>query len=146
MGRAWWRDRGGILGLYGLLREHGEAIEADLQRYYTLPLSALGTRALTWRRLGVLLRQLPAESALHRGVAGPSWDVDTQLLAVTANRLGILAWQGAGSKGKPPEPIKPPETKRPRSLVSVPEMRRRLAADKARRARQLRQEVSDVGS
>jgi hypothetical protein len=46
-----------------LLDEHGEEVEFDLQRYHQVELSDLWTGDLSWRRLGVLVKHLPAESA-----------------------------------------------------------------------------------
>lgn len=43
--------------------EHGEEIEADLQRWYRVDLRDLWSGKLSWRRLGVLVKNLPAESA-----------------------------------------------------------------------------------
>lgn len=55
---------GGIGGLLRLLREHGEALEADLQHYYGLPLSGVLTGEITWRRLRSLINGLPVDSSL----------------------------------------------------------------------------------
>jgi hypothetical protein len=45
------------------LDEHGEELEADLQRWYRVDVRDLWTGILSWRRLGVLVKNLPAESA-----------------------------------------------------------------------------------
>lgn len=46
-----------------MLDEHGEEVEFDLQRYHQVELTGLWTGDLSWRRLGVLVKHLPAESA-----------------------------------------------------------------------------------
>ncbi|WP_131814125.1 hypothetical protein [Mycolicibacterium fortuitum] len=67
------RDLGKLIGLLRLLGEHGDAIEADLQRYYQLDLCDLYRGTLSLRRIGVLVRQLPGESALVRSIYGPGY-------------------------------------------------------------------------
>lgn len=111
MDRARGRGAGGIAALRRLLREYGGAVEADLQRYYGLPLSALGSPALTYRRLRVLLAHLPADSAttraLHPGHAG--WDLHAHLLAHLADLAAGANWQRAGDRRAPrPRPYPRP--------------------------------------
>lgn len=87
------------------------------------------TGALTWRRLGVLLRHLPAESALQtvmrdtlppavakartsqRKGHGP-WSTTDMLLAAVVDGLSVLAWQQTqihgGKKSPAPAPIPRP--------------------------------------
>ena len=62
--------RGGRAGLHRLLSEHGEALEADLHRYYQLDLLDLFRGRLTWRKLGVLVRHLPLDSATVQAQLG----------------------------------------------------------------------------
>lgn len=52
-----------IASLVGLLEEHGEEVEADLQRWYRIDLRGLWSGDLSWRRLGALVKNLPPESA-----------------------------------------------------------------------------------
>lgn len=107
---------GGIRGLFRLLSEHGEAIEADLQRFYGLDIRDLFRpgAGLTWRRLRALIMGLPAESALHRSMGGEDavWTLQTQLLAAVHDRLSEANWQrgNAGSKtpSRRPSPIPRP--------------------------------------
>jgi hypothetical protein len=75
------RGAGGIGSLHRLLTEHGEAIEADLRRYYTLSLTDLATGALSIRQLVAYLRHLPRGSALHTAIAGHDWTTGDFLLA-----------------------------------------------------------------
>lgn len=107
---------GGILGLCRLLSEYGEAIEADLQRYYSTDLRDLfrPESGLTWRRLRALVVNLPPDSALARTIAGADsvWTLETQLLAALHDRLSEANWQrgNAGSKSpsRRPQPIPRP--------------------------------------
>lgn len=66
-----------------LLREHEDAVEADLQRYYNLDLAELYTGGLSLRRVSVLIANLPAGSAvwsaLHNIPYG--WTLTDLLLA-----------------------------------------------------------------
>ena len=105
------RHRGGIRGLVELLTEHGEAIEADLQQFYGVALSDLTVGRLTWRRLGVLVRQLPAESrvvaTLNRGSSG-EWPMSDHLLALILDALHAANWQRGGGKSSRPRPIRRP--------------------------------------
>lgn len=63
MGRPGRRRRGGIHGLVGLLSEHGEAIEADFQRYYHCRITDCSLR-----RFAALVKHLPPEAALWRAM------------------------------------------------------------------------------
>ncbi|MFI7249788.1 hypothetical protein [Micromonospora chalcea] len=56
-------ERGGILSLARLIRDHADAVEADLQRYYQIDLADLWRGRLSLRRLATLLRYLPIDSA-----------------------------------------------------------------------------------
>lgn len=53
-----------------MITTHFDRVEADLARYYhtDLPDGLWGDRPMTVRRLGVLLRSLPADSATARAV------------------------------------------------------------------------------
>lgn len=105
---------GGILGLYGLLKEHGEAIEFDLLEC-GMRLDDLGSEALTWRDLLVLVRrwQTNPTTALAESVHGVRWTITDQLLALVHDLLNQGNWQRAGKKTAPrPKPLpRPWETK-----------------------------------
>lgn len=129
---------GGIFGLRELLAEHGEAVEADLARFYGERLSNLG-RSLSWRRLGVLLRQLPADAALWRSMHGDAatWQATDHLLAALIDRVGLLLWQGGGGKGSKPKPVPRPgeRVSAAKSRMAPREMARRLKAQQERTRR-----------
>ena len=106
---------GGIAGLHRLLAEHGEAIEADLARFYHRDLAELFTGDLTWRKLAVLVGNLPASSALARALArdeAPWLDPAATLLAAAVEELRMANWQRGGGKGPRPTPIRPAGTPR----------------------------------
>lgn len=58
------------MALGALLREHSDALEADLQRYYQIDLADLWRGGLSVRRLSVLVQYLPSESAISAAVTG----------------------------------------------------------------------------
>lgn len=104
------RGRGGILGLSRLLAEHGEAVEYELIRL-GLRLSWLGSEALTWRDLFVIVRQSPLDSAIHRSMTGPDyvWGLQEHLLAAVFDVLAAANWQRGGDEhAKKPERLKRP--------------------------------------
>lgn len=103
MGRAGEARPGGTASLAAFLNDHQDAVEADLLRYYRLDLPAdLGTDRLTWRRLKVLIEQLPAESCTVRTTRGDTaaWTLEPMLLALIADHLAIGNWQRAMSGRK----------------------------------------------
>lgn len=103
---------GGIRGLDRLLSEHGESIEYDLI-CLGLRLHDLGTEALSWRDLRIILSQQPHTSAFARATHGDDaeWGLSEQLLAAAVNELRWLHWaqtKGAGkASNRAPEPIGP---------------------------------------
>ena len=104
---------GGICGLALLLEEHGEAVEYDLL-VMGRSLDDLGTPALTWRDLFVIVRQAPPTSALARALepdlaAWASGQVLADLTATVADLLAAGNWQRQGKKSAPrPKRIKRP--------------------------------------
>jgi hypothetical protein len=103
-------DGGGIVGLHRLLEEHGEAIEYDLLDHQ-FRLDDLGTEALSWRDLFVLIRRwqkLP-ETATCEAVHGRRWTTTEQLLAGAVDVLQAANWQRAGKKtAAKPKPVPRP--------------------------------------
>ena len=102
---------GGITGLAAFLREHGEAVEADLA-FRQIDLRHLGTPRLSWRRLRILIEALVATpgTLLSRRLSGDDWTLDQHLLAIAADRLAVANWQRSkdGQKGtRRPKPISP---------------------------------------
>jgi len=70
-----------------VLREHADAVEADLARFYQIDYSdrwrfdADGRRRLTLRRIGVLVRHLPVDSSTAMATGSPGWTLTERLLA-----------------------------------------------------------------
>lgn len=125
MARSRRGGAGGIEGLVALINEHGEALDADLQHYYQIPLSDLATGRLTFRRLGALIRGLPGDgTAMWRagrrtiapdakGSPPPAdfWTPDRDLLASVVDLLAVQVWQKTkdATKGRnAPKPIQRP--------------------------------------
>lgn len=107
---------GGILRLYRLISEHGEAIEADFQRFYGTDIRDVFRpgSGLTWRRVRAFIWALPADSALVREMSGEDagWTLETQLLAAMHDRLAEANWQrgnaGVKTPSRRPVPIPRP--------------------------------------
>jgi hypothetical protein len=99
-----------MIRLQAALREHGESIEADLQRYYGVALSDVFTGRMSWRRLKVLLRQLPPDSATGRAQLGPAvdWSTSDYLLAAVVDAERAALWQRSGGRGRRPKPVPRP--------------------------------------
>lgn len=89
-------NRGGIDGLFALLRERGEAVEADLQRVYGIDIRDLVHPITQWRRLRVLVFAMYGDTA--------RWGPTEHLLADTVDILRAGNWQRGGGKGRRPKP------------------------------------------
>jgi hypothetical protein len=82
---------------------------------------------LTWRELGVLVRQLPAEARtrLALGETDGLWTLTAHLQAQTIDELRVANWQRANEglkaheQSKPPEPIERPGTKRKKKITTA---------------------------
>lgn len=106
-------DPGGIDGLCRELDSHGEAIEYDLIAL-GLRLDNLGTPALSWRDLKVILANSAPRSAYARAVAGgdAEWTLTDHLLALTIDTLAMANWQRQGKPHSPkPQPVTRPGSK-----------------------------------
>jgi hypothetical protein len=108
-------DCGGIRSLLELIDQHREAIEYDLIRL-GLRFDWLGTEALSWRDLWVIVNQSPQGSALDRAMRPDEalWGLPEQLLAHIADQLADANWQRGGKGNRPerlPRPGVTPSTK-----------------------------------
>lgn len=91
---------GGIRSLRRLLREHGEAVDADLRAVYGARLRDLYTRdadgrpRMTWRELVGYVRALPTSSATRTALNGgrPEPTAETILLADCFDMLQNVDW------------------------------------------------------
>lgn len=91
-----------------------------MARFYHVRLSDLFTGRLSWRRLDVLIRYLPADSALARALYGAAveWSATEHLLASIVDALNVLIWQNT-AKGARPRPIARPGQQKPHALGST---------------------------
>ncbi|CAL9506839.1 hypothetical protein SUDANB38_03582 [Streptomyces sp. enrichment culture] len=80
-----------------LVEEHAEALEADLLRHYGVDLLDWHRGRLSSRRLAVLVRHLPRDSALAREVHGEAadWTATDYLLATAVDQLAEANWMFA---------------------------------------------------
>lgn len=114
------------MGLVWLLREHGDALEADFQRYYGIDLIDLYRGTLSPRKASVLALYLPPGAAVWQEAGTDSaWDTTDYLLAEVVDTLKWANYQRAGGKGQKPEPLP-----RPAQLREIREKRRK-AFDRA---------------
>lgn len=111
------RHGGGIAGLLKLLRDEKqrEAIEYDLIAL-GLRLDWLGTAALSWRDLLVIVRQARPGGAIYAQLGGEAarWGLSEQLLAEIIDTARILVWQQTkdGQDGvNQPQPLPRPGVK-----------------------------------
>ncbi|WP_354596070.1 hypothetical protein R1Y80_00710 [Streptomyces sp. JL1001] len=102
-----------------------------------------GRRRLTWRELGVLLRQLPARARtrLATGDEDGMWGLAEHLAGLQLDELRVANWQRSNEglkkskQSKPPKPISRPGTKATRrSDKNSPERVARRHAAKRRAA------------
>ncbi|MFB7162334.1 hypothetical protein [Streptomyces sp. NPDC056242] len=133
MAEAVWAGAGGIPGLARLLREHGEAVEWDMARYWPgRSLLELYRGQMSWRELRVFLRYLPTDSATARSVRGSTatedqWTLDRHLLAsaveaMRENTFAMVKLHGDPKKTrqlKPPDPIERPGVEARRQTSNV---------------------------
>ncbi|MEV5851401.1 hypothetical protein [Streptomyces anulatus] len=101
-----------------------------------------GRRLLTWRELGVLLRQLPARARtrIATGDEDGMWGLTEHLQGLTLDELRVANWQRANEgvkaskQSKRPTPISRPGTKSKRVDKNSPERIARRNAAKRRAA------------
>jgi hypothetical protein len=87
-----------------LCNQHGEALEADLQRFYQVDLADMYRGRVSVRKVSVLASHLPRGSAVGvriGGAAAISEEVEGHWLVEAA--LYRIAHGQAGGKGKAPE-------------------------------------------
>lgn len=74
-------------------------------------LSWLGTEALTWRDLYVIVKQSPRDSAIYRSVIGEGheWGLTEHIFAGVFDLLAVANWQrGGDEKAKRPDRLERP--------------------------------------
>lgn len=115
------------MGLVWLLREHGDALEADFQRYYGIDLVDLYKGTLSPRKAQVLAMYLPPGAAVWQEAGtDAAWDTTDYLLAEAVDALRTANWQRSG-KGQKPEPLP-----RPTELREAKKKRERMFEQAAR--------------
>ncbi len=117
------------MSLRRLVCDYADPLEADLARYYGTDLRDLWRGGLTYRRIGVLVRYLPADSALVAALADTvteqelprvggqrRWTVDQHLLAAVVDGVAAVQWTVAQTHTKrqlrPPTPLQRPGGRR----------------------------------
>ena len=102
---------GGIFGLVEVIDEHQEAVEYDLIAH-GLRLRQLGTEALTWRDLKIIIELQPPEKSALARTKDPeevAWGISEHLLAIIADTTRVRVWQeGSGKAKDKPKPIPRP--------------------------------------
>ncbi|MFD4443425.1 DUF5361 domain-containing protein [Nocardia sp. NPDC058519] len=114
---------GGILSLDALLEEQCEALEFDLISL-GLRLRSLGSEGFSWRDLKVVVKHLPADSALIRSMHPDThrWQLDQHLMADMADSLRWLVWarsEDARHGRNRPTPIQRPGVKSDRERIGT---------------------------
>jgi hypothetical protein len=137
-------EHGKIRKALWVTERYGEEVEADLQRYYQIPLSSLGAD-LSWRKLLVLVEHLPPEGALNTAIrnatpeaelaaavgdsAHAPWSTLETLIASLIDELRQLSWMystvHSKTAPKKPEPIRRPGVtgRRHGKLMRISEIR-----------------------
>lgn len=124
-----------MIGLLRLIRDHPDALEADLSHRHGMDLrdywrrDSYGRRLLTLRQIAARVRWLPADSAVARVLGGPGWTNADYLLADVFH----------AHAGKP-HPGRPAATARTEDPA-----RARARASALARARAHRQAVTEGG-
>lgn len=82
----------------------------------------MGSKRLTWRHLLVIVKQLPAGSALDRAQRGAESELGSEsyLLGLVVNLLQAMSWQlGGNPKAPKPEPFLLPGQDAPEGAETV---------------------------
>lgn len=115
------------MALGALLRDHSDAVEADLQRYYQINLADLWRGGLNVRRLSILIQFLPPDSAVAAAVTGMPREWNSII-------PWLLDWISQGLSGEP-FPGRPGATttaeKRESRVAALLDHKRRMATREA---------------
>lgn len=115
------------MGLVWLLREHGDALEADFQRFYGIDIVDLYRGTLSPRKAQALALYLPPGAAVWQEAGtDTAWGTTEYLLAEAVDTLRMANWQ-RGGKGQKPEPLP-----RPSELREARKKRERMFEQAAR--------------
>lgn len=137
------------------MREHGEALEADLRQHYGVRLRDLflrdadGHLRMTWRELRCYIRQLPpgARTRIVTGDEDSIWGLQEHLTAVVIDELRNANWQRAnegaekGKQSPPPKPFPRPGVGGKKTADKNSPDRREARARALRRAAERKQAI-----
>lgn len=132
------REPGGIRWLLDLIEEHRPALEYDWRTRFGLPLTAVGTAAMSWGEACRLVGELAAEPSSHTAAALGGWSHPWSWEATAVADLWELTAGLHTAKGKEspdyPRPWPKPHTGRRRGNAAgrTPEQMRDLL-DRLRR-------------
>jgi glutathione S-transferase len=139
---------GKITHLPYLVERHGSAIEYDLLTLPGLTLpdvslrANLRNRAVTWRRLAVILQNLPPGCAFHESLTGSRWTIADHLLA---DQFDLAAVAGGVTEQGSKKPIR---ARRPADVQKAAEqqdLRTRMAREQRARRQRRRQQEGGAG-
>lgn len=125
------RGPGGIDRLLELIRQHGEAIGADLLTIGRR-LDEVGTATFSWWDFSARVTFAQPDSILYRALHGYSYGMEPRQLALVIELLRSSNWQRSGGRGPKPKPIRWPwsrpdgETKSIGTAAPLDEVRARL--------------------
>jgi hypothetical protein len=102
-------QRGGILGLLSLIREHSEAVEYECIKV-GVRLRDCPSPRFNWRDLWVVVTSAPRDSRLAREIDphATEWTPEAHLLAMAVDALHGANWQRSGGKGRKPKRLPRP--------------------------------------
>lgn len=115
------------MALGALLRDHTDAVEADLQRYYGVDLADLWRSGLSVRRLSVLVAGLPAEALSVAAITG----VPREWADVTPWLLNYLIQYHTGEPHPAAPKLGTTEDKKAARLSALLDHQRRMAEREA---------------
>jgi hypothetical protein len=98
-----------------LVREHGDALEADMQQHFGIELADLYRGRLSLRRLRVLIDHLPVESRTARSLADAPpelahWTLDSALLGRLVDEMSAMRWTYESAHVEPRDRRPPPKS------------------------------------
>lgn len=121
-----------------LLREHAEALEADLYRVYQVDLVGMWRGEVSVRKVANLAAHLPDGSQVYVSEGSDqAWTVGEHMAALAAWQVAVGNWQRGGRKGKAPDPIPTPgeSTRKAAEAERNARLKQQFLARKAARLR-----------
>lgn len=82
----------------------GDAVEADLKRFYNVELPDMYRGTITVRQVSIYVKYLPRGAATWTYIGGQqAWTEEVENLVLLQHLTSGLLWQGGGSQGQPPK-------------------------------------------